>query len=351
MRVTKWCLSVGGIVAAVAGFATHSAGQDAGNASAAAAAIAKNQSPPVRAASAAPPAETTADGYRLVWHDEFNKDGPLNPADWGYELGFVRNQELQWYQPENAVCKDGCLMIEARKESKPNPRYVAPDASGGTDQGGRGGGRRWQNRPTIEVTSASVTTRGKHSWLYGRFEIRAKIDTRSGSWPAFWMLGTQGRWPACGEVDIMEYFGNNVLANIAWAGKPGGAPNPNGATWNSARLPLRTLPANWSDQFHAWRMDWDPTSIKLYLDDKQVNEQDLSKTINTSRGRGAPENPFVEGGAYIILNQAIGGQAGGDPSHTEFPVRFLVDYVRVWQKPAAATSADNTSRAPPVSKE
>ena len=147
--------------------------------------------------SAAPPAETTADGYRLVWHDEFNKDGPLNPADWGSEQGFVRNEELQWYQPENVVCKDGFLVIEARKESKPNPRYVAPGTSSG-------GGRAWQNRPTIEVTSASITTRGKHSWLYGRFEIRAKIDTRSGSWPAFWTLGTQGRWPASGEIDIME---------------------------------------------------------------------------------------------------------------------------------------------------
>jgi beta-glucanase (GH16 family) len=281
----------------------------------------------------APPAETTVDGYRLVWHVEFNKDGPLNPADWGSEQGFVRNEELQWYQPENAVCKDGFLVIEARKENKPNPRYVALGTSGG-------GGRAWQNRPTIEVTSASITTRGKHSWLYGRFEIRAKIDTRSGSWPAFWTLGTQGRWPASGEIDIMEYYRHTVLANIAWAGKPGGAPNANGATWNSVRLPLQTLPANWSNRFHTWRMDWDSTSIKLFLDDKQVNEQNLRKTINTSRGRGAPENPFVESGAYILLSQAIGGQNGGDPSTTEFPVRFLVDYVRVWQKPADATGAE-----------
>jgi hypothetical protein len=87
-------------------------------------------------------------------------------------------------------------------------------------------------------------------------------------------------------------------------------------------------------------MDWDEKSIKLFLDDKQVNEQDLSKTINTSRGRGAPENPFVVGPLYLILNQAIGGQAGGDPSHTEFPVRFVVDYVRVWQKQDAATDGE-----------
>jgi beta-glucanase (GH16 family) len=292
----------------------------------------------------AEPAEVTADGYRLVWHDEFNKDGPLNPADWDYERGFVRNQELQWYQPENAVCKDGFLVIEARKESKPNPLYVAPGNGDGGGDGGpfRRGGQAWKNRPRIEITSASITTRGKHSWLFGRFEIRAKIDTRSGSWPAFWTLGTQGRWPANGEVDIMEYYDNTVMANIAWAGKPGGAPKPNGATWNSARMPLRELPAHWSDEFHNWRMDWDSTSIKLFLDDKQVADQDLSKTINTVRSRGASQNPFVEGGAYIILNQAIGGQNGGDPSQTEFPVRLLVDYVRVWQKPAATPALKKT---------
>jgi beta-glucanase (GH16 family) len=288
------------------------------------------------ASSTAPPAEITADGYKLVWHDEFNKDGPLNSADWAFEQGFVRNQELQWYQPENAVCKDGCLVIAARKETKPNPRYIPPGSDGGESRAARA----WQNRPTIEVTSASITTRGKHSWQYGRFEIRAKIDTRAGSWPAFWMMGTLGRWPACGEVDIMEYFGNTVLANVAWGGKPGGAPAPNGATWNTGRTPLKSLPANWSDQFHTWRMDWDAKAIKLFLDDKQVNEQDLSKTINTSRGRGGPENPFAGGPMYLILNQAIGGQAGGDPSHTEFPVRFVVDYVRVWQQADAAKDED-----------
>ena len=279
-----------------------------------------------------------AGDYRLVWSDEFNKDGPLNPVDWGYEQGFVRNQELQWYQPENAVCKDGCLVIEARKENKPNPRYVDPATAGG----GRAAG--WQNRPTIEVTSASVNTRGKHAWLYGRFEIRAKIDTRLGSWPAFWTLGLQGPWPANGEIDIMEYYRGMVLANIAWAGGAAGR-GGSGATWSTVRTRTNGLPADWSEKFHTWRMDWDENSIKLFLDDVQVNSQDLSKTINsppqTGRvgrgggGRGLPalSNPF-HGPAYILLNQAIGGQQGGDPSGTAFPIRFLIDYVRVWQTPA-----------------
>ncbi len=296
--------------------------------------------PPLPAA--ATPQIPETDGYKLVWHDEFNVDGPLNPADWGYEQGFVRNQELQWYQPENAICKDGFLVIEAKKESKPNPRYIAPatgPAAAGVGRGrGRGGGGAaggWQNRPTIEMTSASVNTRGKHAFLYGRFEIRAKIDMRSGSWPAFWTLGTQGGWPANGEIDIMEYYRKMLLFNVAWAGGAGGAPNANGATWNSKRTPLQSLPSNWSNEFHTWRMDWDAQSIKLFLDDKQVNEQDLTKTINTSTGRGAPQNPFIAAPAYILLNQAIGGQNGGDPANTEFPVKFIVDYVRVWQKPAA----------------
>jgi beta-glucanase (GH16 family) len=302
------------------------------------------------------------DDHKLVWADEFNKDGPLDERDWAYERGFVRNQELQWYQPENAVCKDGFLVIEARKERKPNPRYVAPAVGTAETQdtgqagrqaggqrparrGARGRGAAWQNRETIEYTSASVNTRGKHSWLYGRFEIRAKIDVRAGSWPAFWMLGIQGRWPANGEIDIMEYYRQMVLANVAWAGR---APTEGRSTWNTKRMPLSSFPKDWAENFHTWRMDWDKDFIKLYIDDVQVNSQDLSKTINAPPPGGfgtgpgqTPENPF-HSPAYILLNQAIGGAQGGDPSATEFPVRFVVDYVRVWQRPSqsAKTAAD-----------
>src|SRR5262245_19179603 len=96
--------------------------------------------------------------YQLVWADEFAKDGPLDSKDWRFEQGFVRNQELQWYQTENGVCKEGLLVIEARREKRPNPRYVP-------------GSQAWQtNREFIEYTSASVNTRGTHGWLYGRFE-------------------------------------------------------------------------------------------------------------------------------------------------------------------------------------
>jgi beta-glucanase (GH16 family) len=290
--------------------------------------------------------DKSPENYKLVWADEFNKDGPLDPKDWAYEAGFVRNRELQWYQPENAVCKDGFLVIEARKERKPNPRYVAPvAASTGTEESRTTEAQKrprrpaspWQNREMIEYTSASVNTRGKHSWLYGRFEIRAKIDVRAGSWPAFWTLGIRGRWPTNGEIDIMEYYRHMVLANVAWAG---GTPPVNQITWNTKRMPLSSFPKDWAENFHTWRMDWDENFIKLYLDGVLVNSQDLSKTINTPTRNGygsgpgqVPENPF-QAPAYILLNQAIGGTQGGDPSATEFPVRFIVDYVHVWQTPS-----------------
>ena len=107
--------------------------------------------------------------WQLVWADEFNTNGAPNPANWTYEHGFVRNHELQWYQPENAYCTNGLLVIEARRESRPNPLFATSSHD-------------WRkSRPTIEVTSASLTTRGLHTFNQGKFELRARIDTRLGS--------------------------------------------------------------------------------------------------------------------------------------------------------------------------
>jgi len=120
-----------------------------------------------------PDASERATGYELVWADEFDKTGRPDPNNWTYEQGFVRNRELQWYQPENARCKDGLLIIEARRERKPNPHYDPAADS-------------WRrSRRHAEYTSACLITRGLHSWTYGRFEMRARIDTRAGMWPAF----------------------------------------------------------------------------------------------------------------------------------------------------------------------
>ena len=253
-----------------------------------------------------------AAGFKLVWSDEFNKDGRPDPNNWAYERGFVRNQELQWYQPDNAKCQNGLLIIEGRRQRKENPRY-------------RSDSRDWRrNKEYAEYTSSSLTTRRLHSWMYGRFEMRGRIDTRPGLWPAFWTLGIEGPWPANGEIDIMEYYRGVLLANAAWAGERRWA-----AQWDDSRKPITEFnDPNWSQKFHIWRMDWDDDSIKLYVDDILLNEVDLKETINKN---GDGKNPFHQP-HYIILNLAIGGTSGGDPSNTKFPAKFEVDYVRIYQK-------------------
>jgi beta-glucanase (GH16 family) len=253
----------------------------------------------------------SSDGYKLVWADEFDKAGPPDPCNWTYERGFVRNEELQWYQPENARCENGLLIIEGRREQKLNPRY-------------RADGKSWrESRQYAEYTSASLTTRGLHQWMYGRLEMRGRIDTRPGLWPAFWTLGVEGEWPGCGEIDIMEYYRGMLLANVAWAGQQRWA-----AVWDDVKIPQTEFKdPDWSKKFHVWRMDWDADSIKLYVDDALLNSVELSKTFNKDKeGRNPLRQPH-----YIILNLAIGGTSGGDPANTQFPARFEVDYVRVYQ--------------------
>jgi beta-glucanase (GH16 family) len=262
-------------------------------------------------------------GYELVWADEFNTDGPPDPANWTYELGFVRNEEAQWYQPDNAACKGGLLVIEARREQKENPLY-RPDS------------RNWrQNRQYAEYTSACITTRRLHSWRYGRFEMRGRIDTRTGLWPAWWMLGISRPWPACGEVDIMEYFKGTLLANAAWSQE-----GRQDTQWDSAKVPIADFnDPDWSSKFHVWRMDWDLNNIRLYVDGRLLNTVDLDKT---SSGGAQGWNPFHQP-EYMLLNLAIGGTVGGDPSQTQFPARFEVDYVRVYRRADEAASGNAAS--------
>ena len=246
--------------------------------------------------------------YQLVWADEFDADGPPDPANWTFEHGFVRNQELQWYQPQNARVEGGLLRIEARRERVANPAFDAASPD-------------WKrNRRAAEYTSASLTTRGLHSFTYGRFEMRARIDTRPGMWPAFWTVGATGPWPHNGEIDIMEFYRSTLLANVAWGGAERGR-----AIWADTRTPMSTFAADWSQQFHVWRMDWDERAIKLYVDNRLLNDVDLSRTINQD-GTG---NPFMRP-QVIILNLAVGA-TGGDPSQTTFPAKYEIDYVRVYQ--------------------
>lgn len=248
--------------------------------------------------------------WKLVFADEFNTDGRPNPNNWTYEHGFVRNRELQWYQPDNAFCENGWLIIEGRREKKPNPNY-------------RPQSRRWQhNREYAEYTSACLLTRGLHDWLYGRFEIRAKIDARPGLWPAIWTLGSARPWPGCGEIDLMEYYNDRLLANACWSD---GTPKP---AWDTVKKPLAEFGSSeWAAKPHIWRMDWDPEAIRLYVDDILLNTIEIEKTIHPESGI----TPFHEP-HYLLLNLAIGGTQGGDPTQTTFPTQYKIDYVRVYQK-------------------
>jgi len=256
--------------------------------------------------------QDSASEYKLVWADEFNNDGVPDPCNWDYERGFVRNREYQWYQPDNARCEDGLLVIEGRRQRVKNPNYD-PNS------------RDWKrNRQYAEYTSASLRTRGRREWTYGRFEMRGRIKTEPGLWPAFWTLGTARGWPGCGEIDIMEYYRGLVLANACWASGTRQRP-----IWDDFKKPIAEFgDPDWDSKFHIWRMDWDEHAIKLYLDGKLLNTIELSKTINQTPD-GA--NPFREP-HYIIVNLAIGGTSGGDPSTTRFPTRYEIDYIRVYQK-------------------
>lgn len=259
------------------------------------------------------PAEIS--GMKLVWNDEFNEAGKPNPEIWKYEHGFVRNEELQWYQEDNAQCKDGVLVIEGRREEVPNPGY-------------KEGSHEWRtNRKTAHYTSASINTRGQKQWLYGRFEVRARIDTTLGSWPAIWTLGVTKPWPSNGEIDIMEFYRVNnmptILANAAW-----GTEKPYSARWHTERIPYAHFLENdpeWHQKFHIWRMDWTSEYVRLYLDGELLNTTMLSETVNPDGF-----NPFRQP-HYLLLNLAIGGN-GGNPDLSKFPIRYEVDYVRVYQE-------------------
>jgi beta-glucanase (GH16 family) len=263
--------------------------------------------PDIRAQSA----DATAN-YKLVWSDEFNKDGAPDTANWKFETGFVRNHEQQWYQAENAVCHNGLLIIEAKAVHLRNSNYVA-------------GSTNWKtNRQFIDYTSASLNTRGQHSWQYGRFVMRSRIDISAGLWPAFWTLGISKPWPSNGEIDIMEYYRDKLLANIAC-----GTETRSKAKWYSTSKPIESFnDPNWSKKFHIWRMDWDEKAINLYVDDQLLNSVALDKLTNSD---GSGFNPFMQP-HYILLNLAIGGDSGGDPSATSFPRRYEIDYVRVYQR-------------------
>jgi beta-glucanase (GH16 family) len=257
---------------------------------------------------------TARNGYRLTWSEEFNTGGRPDTTKWSHEQGFVRNNELQWYQPENAVVKDGTLVITGKREQFDNPGYDP-------------GSNDWRrNRAEAAYTSASINTRDKFSFMYGMMEVRARIDTSMGAWPAIWTLGRDRRWPANGEVDVMEFYRIDdapmIHANAAWARQDRSEP-----VWDDAKIPFETFlqkdPA-WPEKFHVWKMVWDAHRIRLYLDEQLLNEIHIEEATCKDGF-----NPFRQP-HYILLNLALGAN-GGDPAATVFPIIYEVDYVRVYE--------------------
>jgi beta-glucanase (GH16 family) len=273
------------------------------------------------AAAVAPPSDRRDESteWELDWADEFEVEGRPSPANWAYESGFVRNEELQWYQPDNAACANGLLVLTARRERVANPHHQ-PDAAA------------WaKRRPQAEYTSASLTTKGLRQWRYGRFEMRARIDTRPGLWPAFWTLGASGEWPHGGEIDIMEYYRGTLLANALWGGKEQWAP-----VSSMHRFPLERFDDSaWPARFHVWRMDWDERQIQILLDDRPLCRIDLDRTYNEDQSGNPLRQPH-----YLLLSLAVGGTQGGDPTATEFPARLEVDYVRVFRRKGGPGTAE-----------
>jgi beta-glucanase (GH16 family) len=234
-------------------------------------------------------------GYTLVWQDEFSGSG-IDPANWKHELGASGwgNNELENYtaRPDNSFVSNGRLVIEAKKE----------------------------NYNGSEYTSARMITQGLREFKYGRIDIRAKLPTGQGIWPALWMLGnnigTVG-WPKCGEIDIMEIVGHEpatLHGTVHW---------DNGGSYANYGKSTKLSSGTFADEYHVFSIVWDSQYIKWLLDDVQFNVIDI-----TPAGLSEFQNEF-----FLIFNVAVGGNWPGNPnSSTVFPQQMRVDYVRVFQQ-------------------
>jgi len=226
----------------------------------------------------------------LAWQDEFDTDGVPNPANWTYDLGTGTNGwgnfEVQSYtsNAENVTVDGGFLKITAKA-----------DGAGG-------------------YTSARVKSQGLQKFSYGRIDVRAKLPSAQGTWPAIWMLGsnfpTVG-WPRSGEIDIMEQTGAdkaNTLGTIHWF---------DGS--NNASYGENTPVSNTSSEFHVYSVDWSADKIYILVDNVPFFEFNNNDTL-----------PF-NADFFMILNIAMGGTLGGDidPAFTQDTME--IDYIRFYQ--------------------
>lgn len=229
-------------------------------------------------------------GTKLVWSDEFDKDGAPDSTKWGYDLGGGGwgNRELQYYtsRPENSIVQGGVLKIKTIQETYSGNGY----------------------------TSARLLSKNKYSLKYGKVEISAKLPAGGGTWPAIWMLGSDistVSWPACGEIDIMEHNGNDlnkIYGTLHYPGRSGG--NADGGT---------KVISNATTEFHKYSLEWTAASIKIFVDDQLIHSVVNSTNI-----------PFNHD-FFFILNVAMGGAFGGavDPAFTNSTME--VDYIRVYK--------------------
>lgn len=248
------------------------------------------------------PAGGVPEGWKMVWSDEFDVDGLPDASRWEYDTDRNQagwyNNELQYYardRAENAVVSNGKLVITARKEQLKTA----------SDWGGQ------------NYTSARLVTRGKASWTYGFYEIRAKLPCGRGTWPAIWMLGTGGAWPGDGEIDIMEQVGSapsTVLGTIHTELYNGAKGTQRGG---STQVPDACT------AFHTYQLNWTKDRIVIGVDNKNYFQ-----FANPGNGYGGW--PFDKP-QYLLLNLAIGGTLGGSVDDVIFPVQMEVDYVRVYQ--------------------
>ena len=226
--------------------------------------------------------------FVLTWSDEFNYKGKPDSNKWSYETGCLRNNEEQLYTKNNVTCNGSQCVIQARHN-------------------GNG------------YTSSSITTYGKCSFGKGYYEVRAKIPTTSGMWPAWWALGNNVKskgWPYSGEIDMMEYYQKMLLHNIM---------NSDGKWANE----IDKLPAGFSNSFHTWGMYINDVNIYLYTDGV------LKLTYPLKNAQSGDYNPFTSQEMYMILNLALGGDHGGNPTASSYPQNYLIDYVRYYKMTAA----------------
>ncbi len=261
--------------------------------------------------SPAPPASAQCvelPGCVLVWSDEF--DGTeVDLTKWTFQLGDGTevglppgwgNNELQYYQADNATVAGGLLTITAREESVAGYDY----------------------------TSARLRSLGKGDWTFGRMEMRARMPIGQGLWSAFWMLSSDpsiyGTWAASGEIDVIEYLGDDpdrIFGTIHYgASFPGNVFSSTGYT-----LPG---PPDFHDGFHTFAVEWEADEIRWYVDGVEYASRD--SWFSTGGEFPAPFDVDF----HLLLNLAVGGSLPGPPDATTvFPQEYVVDYVRVYQVP------------------